>query len=105
MDRATMSDTTEFATTGPREAMSASSRTARVRIDLAARTHPGKVRPNNEDNFHVVRFGRHLHTVASSLPPALAPDDFDQGAFSDGMAEVQSTEPLRLAHVLREFGD
>src|SRR3982751_2049495 len=42
-------------------------------VDVGARTHPGLVRPNNEDNFHVVRFGRYLRTVLTSLPDGLAP--------------------------------
>jgi hypothetical protein len=46
-----------------------------VRVDLAGRSHPGKVRPNNEDNFLVVRFGRFLQTMISSLPDGdLAPE-------------------------------
>lgn len=44
-------------------------------IDLAGRTHIGKVRPTNQDHFHIVRFGRYLRTVASSLPVGEAPED------------------------------
>ena len=39
-----------------------------VHVDIGGRTHRGKIRPNNEDNFHIVRFGRYLQSVASSLP-------------------------------------
>jgi protein phosphatase len=42
--------------------------TSGVRVDVAGLSHTGKVRPNNEDNFLVVRFGRFLQTVLSSLP-------------------------------------
>jgi protein phosphatase len=42
-------------------------------VDVGGRTHPGLVRPNNEDNFHVVRFGRYLRTVLTSIPDGLAP--------------------------------
>src|SRR4051812_32797932 len=32
-------------------------------VDFNGQTHPGKVRPNNEDHFHIVHFGRYLRTV------------------------------------------
>jgi protein phosphatase len=48
-------------------------------VDVAGMSHTGLVRPNNEDSFHVTRFGRFLQTVVSNLPPgdvpALAADD------------------------------
>src|SRR4029077_15757784 len=44
-------------------------------VEGGGRTHPGRVRPNNEDNFHVVRFGRYLRTVLSSLPAGHAPEE------------------------------
>src|SRR5262245_26535575 len=37
-------------------------------VDFDGRTHPGRVRPINEDHFHIVEFGRYLRTLASSLP-------------------------------------
>jgi protein phosphatase len=58
-----------------------------VGVDIAGRTDRGKVRPNNEDNFHVVQFGRQLRTVASSLPPSHAPDDFDQSGYGFAVAD------------------
>ena len=42
---------------------------ADVRIDVSGLSHPGKVRPRNEDHFHVMRIGRYLETVVTSLPP------------------------------------
>ncbi|MEO2092321.1 MAG: protein phosphatase 2C domain-containing protein [Gemmataceae bacterium] len=58
-------------------------------VEVGGRTHPGLVRPNNEDNFHVVRFGRYLRTVLSSLPAGEVPeDDAPPGhgfAVADGM--------------------
>src|SRR5262245_46726774 len=58
-------------------------------VEVGGRTHPGRVRPNNQDNFHVVRFGRYLRTVISSLPAGHAPEeDAPPGhgfAVADGM--------------------
>lgn len=60
-----------------------------LEVEVGGRTHPGLVRPNNEDNFHVVRFGRYLRTVLSSLPAGHAPEeDAPPGygfAVADGM--------------------
>ena len=39
-----------------------------LEVEVGGRTHAGRVRPSNEDNFHIVRFGRYLRTVLSSLP-------------------------------------
>jgi serine/threonine protein phosphatase PrpC len=39
-----------------------------VRVDVAGLSHPGKVRPRNEDHFLVMRLGRYLETVITSLP-------------------------------------
>jgi protein phosphatase len=58
-------------------------------VDVGGRTHAGLVRPTNEDNFHIVRFGRYLETVLSSLPAGQAPEeDAPPGygfAVADGM--------------------
>jgi protein phosphatase len=43
-----------------------------LEVEVGGRTHRGLVRPINEDNFHVVRFGRYLRTVLSSLPEGQA---------------------------------
>src|SRR4051794_19241563 len=37
-------------------------------VDFHGRTDPGRVRPSNEDHFHIVQFGRYLRTAMSSLP-------------------------------------
>jgi len=37
-------------------------------VDFDGRTDPGRVRPSNEDHFHIVQFGRYLRTIVSSLP-------------------------------------
>ncbi len=59
----------------------------RAEIDLGGRTHPGKVRENNEDNFHAVRFGRYLRTLLSSLPPEQVPEEVDRFGFAIAVAD------------------
>ena len=45
-----------------------------VRIDVAALSHRGHVRPNNEDHFFVTRLGRTLETLITSLPEGAVPN-------------------------------
>ena len=39
-----------------------------VRVDVSGVSHPGKVRPRNEDHFLVMRIGRYLETLITNLP-------------------------------------
>jgi PPM family protein phosphatase len=45
-----------------------------IRIDVAALSHPGHHRANNEDHYLVVRLGRSLETVITSLPAGDVPE-------------------------------
>jgi protein phosphatase len=45
-----------------------------IRIDVAALSHTGHHRTNNEDHYLVVRLGRSLETVSTSLPPGDVPE-------------------------------
>ena len=75
-----------------------------VVVDVGARTHCGKVRDNNEDNFHVIQFGRYLHTVLSSLPAGEFSEEDRPGygfVVADGMGghaagEVASRRAITL---------
>jgi protein phosphatase len=58
-------------------------------VDVGAFSHTGKVRPNNEDNFHVVQFGRYLRTMRSSLLEGEFSEERDRPGYgyviADGM--------------------
>jgi protein phosphatase len=38
-------------------------------VEIAGSSHPGKVRPNNEDHFLIGKFGRFLEILDTNLPP------------------------------------
>ena len=60
-----------------------------VRIDVSALTHPGHVRPNNEDQFFVARLTRSMETMLTSLPAGDVPERADEVNYvmvvADGM--------------------
>jgi protein phosphatase len=51
---------------------------ARVQVDLAAATHRGHVRSANEDHYLVLRGGRSLETLFTSLPAGQVPARADE---------------------------
>jgi PPM family protein phosphatase len=74
-------------------------------VDVAGLTHTGKVRPNNEDHFHVVQFGRYLRTLASSLQAGEVPEEAGEPGYgfavADGIGgraagEIASRTAIRL---------
>jgi serine/threonine protein phosphatase PrpC len=58
-----------------------------VRVDAAGRTHRGKVRPSNQDSFHVARFGRFVQTVTSSLTDPQALEEFENVGYAFSVAD------------------
>ena len=60
-----------------------------VRVDVSALSHPGHVRPNNEDQFFVTRLTRSLETILASLPAGDVPDRAEEVNYvmvvADGM--------------------
>ena len=63
-----LSDTAEYSPPPPGAATQTPRPSTSVQINLAGQSHQGKVRPNNEDHFLIVRFGRFLQTLSSNLP-------------------------------------
>jgi len=49
-----------------------------IRADVSGLTHPGRVRPNNEDHFLVTRATRGLETIQTSLPAGDVPQRADE---------------------------
>jgi protein phosphatase len=65
----TLTETADFPAPSTRaEDRSPGPPSSAVRPDISGRSHTGKARPSNEDNFLVVRFGRFLQTMITSLP-------------------------------------
>jgi protein phosphatase len=88
---------------------------ALMAIDVAATTHEGHVRPNNEDHYLVVRFGRSLETLETNVEKTLLPANYDLTGYgmvvADGLGgmsggEVASRTALtRLIELVAETPD
>jgi len=67
-----------------------------VEVDLAAQSHAGNARANNEDHYLVVRLERSLQTLLSDLPEGILPHSFDETAYgmviADGMGGMPAGE-------------
>jgi protein phosphatase len=53
-----------------------------VRVDLAALSHQGHVRSSNEDHYLVLRFGRFLETLLTSLPVDQLPGQAEEVGYA-----------------------
>jgi serine/threonine protein phosphatase PrpC len=67
----------------------ADSSSSLVEVDLAAATHRGLVRANNEDHYLALRFGRSLEAVATNIPEGSLKPSFEERGYglvvADGM--------------------
>jgi PPM family protein phosphatase len=67
-----------------------------IRVEIAAASHPGKVRSNNEDHFLVTRMGRSFESVSSNMPHGTLPGPVDEVAYgmivADGMGGMAAGE-------------
>jgi protein phosphatase len=75
---------------------------ARVQVDVAAQSHQGLVRKANEDHYLIMRYGRALETLLTSLPPGEVPVRAEEMAYgmlvADGVGGAASGETAsRLA--------
>jgi protein phosphatase len=68
----------------------------RVQVDVAALSHPGRVRENNEDHFLVARTGRSIDLLASNLAPELIPEHIADHGYAyivaDGLGGMAAGE-------------
>jgi PPM family protein phosphatase len=89
-------DTDEFPVGPSGEDTAQVSHSAHVEMEVAALSHIGLLRPNNEDHFLVVRFGRNLETLLSNLSPGLVPEHAVESGFgmavADGMGGIAAGE-------------
>ena len=62
---------------------------SRIRVDVSGLSHPGRVRPNNEDQFFAARLTRSMETLVTSLSTVDVPDRADEVNYlmvvADGM--------------------
>jgi PPM family protein phosphatase len=67
-----------------------------VRADIAALSHAGKVRPNNEDHYLVARTGRSLEVLRTNLPEGDLPVRAEETGYgvvvADGMGGEEGGE-------------
>jgi protein phosphatase len=65
-------------------------------LEVAAATHPGRVRQNNEDHHLAARLGRTLEVLATNLPEGEVPPRFDEAGWilvvADGMGGAEAGE-------------
>jgi PPM family protein phosphatase len=78
------------------DAIPAETLSSLIRIDVSALSHTGHRRTNNEDHYLVVRLGRTLETVSTSLPAGDLPQRTEEVnhvmVVADGMGGHQAGE-------------
>lgn len=69
---------------------------SRTNVDFGAVSHKGKVRPNNEDSFLVLRFGRAMQTLLTNLPTDQISERYQERGYAmfvaDGMGGMEAGE-------------
>ena len=78
-----------------------------LQVDVAALTHPGKVRRDNEDHFFVARVHRSLEPIATNVPDDLLLDAYEETGYgmivADGMgghAAGEVASRMAIIHLL-----
>lgn len=90
-------ETLEFFPAGtPTAIESADPSSSIVEVDLAAATHRGLVRANNEDHYLALRFGRSLETVSTNIAEGSLEPSFEETGYglvvADGMGGMAAGE-------------
>ena len=89
-------DTAELPVQREAEAREPAGASSRVAVDVAALSHQGKVRKNNEDHFIVARFDRTMRTLLTNLPAGDAPDRYAETVYgmlvADGVGGAAAGE-------------
>lgn len=75
-------DTTELPAWREPDAREPAGASSLVELDLAALSHPGKVRQNNEDHFFAARFDRSMRTLQTNLPESEAPPRYAETVYA-----------------------
>jgi protein phosphatase len=77
---------------------------ALVRVDLAAVSHRGLVRPNNEDHYLALRYGRTIEELLTNLPNRQVPSHSDEVGYgllvADGMGGAAGGEVASRVAIL-----
>ncbi|HEV7473626.1 MAG TPA: protein phosphatase 2C domain-containing protein [Pyrinomonadaceae bacterium] len=98
-------DVTEFDETHSAELRPHNVPSALVQVDIAAESHRGLVRENNEDHYLVAHITRSLQTVLTNLTAGLLPERFDETAYgmlvADGMGGHSAGEVASGIALLR----
>jgi len=69
---------------------------ALMAVDVAATSHAGHVRPNNEDHYLVIKFGRSLQSLYTNVSADLLPPNYDLTGYglvvADGLGGMSGGE-------------
>jgi serine/threonine protein phosphatase PrpC len=89
-------DTDEMPAWRESETRAPAGESAWVEVDLAALSHPGLVRTNNEDHYYVARVNRSLETLDTNLPEGEVPRHYAETAYgllvADGVGGAAAGE-------------
>ena len=64
-----------------------------VQVDMCGSSHQGKVRPNNEDHFLTLRFGRFLQPLQTNLPADQRPTLSEETGQIIAIGKPVTTDP------------
>jgi PPM family protein phosphatase len=89
-------DTAELPAARESEARQPVGASSLVELDLAALSHPGNVRRNNEDHFIAARFDRSMRTLLTNLPEGEVPPRYSETVYgmlvADGVGGAAAGE-------------